>query len=162
MVIRYLNVELAGCDSVHLQGNLHLLHLSGRHHLPVRTHMIHKQNWGSLLHRSDISFSGSVDHDFRLGRYYLLSSLSSCMYLSTTSPNVNDIPVTSNHEAQVIRTQVTRTTWKWKLGPHVTGLLEPAGPHEQGLFETTGITVAGQLKHGLLSIALLGPGTTDW
>ncbi len=49
MVIRYLHVELAGCDSVHLQGNLHLLHLSGGHHLPVPSHMIHKHNWGSLL-----------------------------------------------------------------------------------------------------------------
>jgi hypothetical protein len=39
------------------------------------------------------------------------------------------------------------------LVPLVAGPVEPLGPLEQGLLETSGVTVAGHLKQGLVSIA---------
>ena len=41
----------------------------------------------------------------------------------------------------------------WKLGPLVWGGVVPLGPLEQGLLEPSGVTVVGQLKQGLVSIA---------
>ncbi len=39
------------------------------------------------------------------------------------------------------------------MGPLVGGRVEPLGPLGQGLLELSGVTVVGQLKQGLVSIA---------